>query len=535
MSTTVTGERLIAEHQAAGSFFTAAGIRSFVRAEGEGEPVVLMHGLPASSFLYRKVIPELAARGFRAHAFDWPGLGLAERPTDFSYSLRDLGAFCAAAVDELGLDRFHLVVHDAGGPLGFELALRTLPRIRSLTILNTMFELPRTPFPGELLGKLHPSGVGAPMRSLRVWRTMLERVGVWDKTVLTDEVVAAWRDLALGDNDGASYLAIMRNVRDGHETGAWASVVDSRTAAYPIRIAWGGHDPMLSLRKFGWKMLDGIRAAIDDDRAGQALPPGGQRCGGGHGHRGERRHGAVGGRPEGRRQVTSRRQADGAGGASLRCGRSRQPTVRDRRQERRMVPLVLVRVGDREVGHGVREGGVLAQIGGDRDRVARSGVAARQRPAAELAPLPQVLERHRLDDRARLLVLELAHVEVPSLPSRRPAQQHVARRLEPALAGHHALAVVGVDARRQVTLEHGRLRLLELEEQRIAAVAGVQQHDDRHQPDAAHAHDLERGIHEAEALQQLLPVLLDRGEVAAPSPLPPIAGLRSGWWNVVGG
>lgn len=112
------------------------------------------------------------------------------------------------------------------------------------------------PFPGEVLGSLHPSGVGKAMRSRRVWQEMLERVGVADTTVLTDEVVAAWRDLALGDNDGASYPAIMRRVREGHTPGAWASVVDSRTAAYPIRIAWGGHDPMLSLRKFGWKMLD---------------------------------------------------------------------------------------------------------------------------------------------------------------------------------------------------------------------------------------------------------------------------------------
>lgn len=255
MATTATGEHLIAAHQAAGSFFSAAGIRSFVRTEGEGEPVVLMHGLPASSFLYRKVLPELAARGYRGVAFDWPGLGLAERPTDFPYTFDALGAFCAAALDELGIDRYHLVVHDAGGPLGFELALRTLPRVRSLTILNTMFELPRMPFPGEILGKLHPAGLGSPMRSLRVWRQMLQRVGVWDRSVLTDDVVAAWRDLALGDNDGASYLAIMRNVREGHENRAWESVVDSRTAAYPVRIAWGGHDPMLSMRKFGWKML----------------------------------------------------------------------------------------------------------------------------------------------------------------------------------------------------------------------------------------------------------------------------------------
>lgn len=54
--------------------------------EGDGPPVVCLHGVPASSFLYRKVVPELAARGLRGLAFDLPGLGLAERPQDFDYS-----------------------------------------------------------------------------------------------------------------------------------------------------------------------------------------------------------------------------------------------------------------------------------------------------------------------------------------------------------------------------------------------------------------------------------------------------------------
>jgi len=52
MGTTV--EEVIAAHRAAGHLFEAAGLVSFVRAEGEGEPVVLLHGLPSSSFLYRR-------------------------------------------------------------------------------------------------------------------------------------------------------------------------------------------------------------------------------------------------------------------------------------------------------------------------------------------------------------------------------------------------------------------------------------------------------------------------------------------------
>jgi pimeloyl-ACP methyl ester carboxylesterase len=120
------------------------GRRGQLRARGgDGEPVLCIHGIPASSFLYRKVLPVLARRGLRAIAFDLPGLGLAERPEAFDYTWSGLAEWCAAAVDELGLGRFHLVVHDYGGPVGFELCARIPERIRSLTIRNTLIDVER--------------------------------------------------------------------------------------------------------------------------------------------------------------------------------------------------------------------------------------------------------------------------------------------------------------------------------------------------------------------------------------------------------
>jgi len=78
----VNSHDVAGQHRAAGRCFEAAGIGSFVREAGPpgGEPVVCLHGVPASSFLYRKVPRELAARGLRGIAFDLPGLGLADRP-----------------------------------------------------------------------------------------------------------------------------------------------------------------------------------------------------------------------------------------------------------------------------------------------------------------------------------------------------------------------------------------------------------------------------------------------------------------------
>jgi haloalkane dehalogenase len=132
---------VIDRHRNKGRRFSAAGVESFVLEEGAGEPVVCLHGVPASSVLYRKVVPELARHGLRGIAFDLPGLGLADRPDDFDYSWTRLGRWTTAAIDAIGLDRFHLVVHGIGAPVGFEVAATQASRIASLTVLNTLVEV----------------------------------------------------------------------------------------------------------------------------------------------------------------------------------------------------------------------------------------------------------------------------------------------------------------------------------------------------------------------------------------------------------
>jgi haloalkane dehalogenase len=247
-------DEVLRTHREAGTTFEASGVRSFVRADGSGPPVVLVHGLPMSSFLYRKLLPLLAADGMRAVAFDLPGLGLADRPEGFDYTLAGLGRFSAAAVDSLGLDQFHLVVHDAGGPVGFELAALSPGRVLSLTILNTTLAMRRMPFPGEVYARIAHQ-VRGPMGSFRAWRRMLDAVGVVDPMVLSDVDVEVHRRLALGSDGGAGYLNIMRVLRQGHDRGRYSPVIDSRAAGYPIQVVWGARDPLLRLRREGLDIL----------------------------------------------------------------------------------------------------------------------------------------------------------------------------------------------------------------------------------------------------------------------------------------
>src|SRR5438876_11495488 len=134
----MTSQEVIARHRAAGRRLAADGLSTFVREEGEGEPVVCLHGVPSSSFLYRKVLGELAARGLRGVAFDLPGLGLADRPADFDYTWTGLGRFCVSAVYSFMLEHVQLVVHVIVGPVGFMLAAAIGGLVAYLSVLITL-------------------------------------------------------------------------------------------------------------------------------------------------------------------------------------------------------------------------------------------------------------------------------------------------------------------------------------------------------------------------------------------------------------
>ena len=133
---------------------------TFVRDEGAGDAVLLVHGVPVSSWRWRRMLPALASRGLRAFAPDLPGTGLSGRPVDFDYSWTGLGRHLVATADTLGLDKFHLVVHDIGGPVSFELATTMPERVASLTVLDTIVEpygfrkpLPMKPFAYRGIGE----------------------------------------------------------------------------------------------------------------------------------------------------------------------------------------------------------------------------------------------------------------------------------------------------------------------------------------------------------------------------------------------
>jgi haloalkane dehalogenase len=105
--------------------------------EGNGPPIVLVHGTPTWSFEWRHVIAGLRDRG-RVLAMDHLGFGLSERPAAAGYRPEDHARrFHAWIAQVLPEGRLHLVVHDFGGPIALDWALDHPGRLHSLTVLNS--------------------------------------------------------------------------------------------------------------------------------------------------------------------------------------------------------------------------------------------------------------------------------------------------------------------------------------------------------------------------------------------------------------
>jgi pimeloyl-ACP methyl ester carboxylesterase len=115
------------------------GIKIFYREAGRADApaLLLLHGFPTSSHMYRELIPALADR-YHVVAPDLPGFGFSDAPdrADFTYSFDHLAEVIDRFTEVLGLDRYALYIFDYGAPIGLRLALRHPERITAVISQN---------------------------------------------------------------------------------------------------------------------------------------------------------------------------------------------------------------------------------------------------------------------------------------------------------------------------------------------------------------------------------------------------------------
>lgn len=125
--------------------FDVGGARlNFIDA-GQGPPVVMLHGNPTWSFFYRNLVLGLQSTN-RCLVPDHLGCGLSDKPQDADYSLAAHIRRTRDWIQSLDIDKFHLVVHDWGGAIGFGVADSLRDKVNSISILNTAaFTFPSIP------------------------------------------------------------------------------------------------------------------------------------------------------------------------------------------------------------------------------------------------------------------------------------------------------------------------------------------------------------------------------------------------------
>jgi haloalkane dehalogenase len=104
--------------------------------EGQGDPIVMVHGNPGWSFEFRNIIKELSKTN-RCIAIDHIGFGLSDKPFEFDYLPINQAKNFEFFMDSLNLDNITITFNDWGGPIGLSYAIKHPEKFRKLVILNT--------------------------------------------------------------------------------------------------------------------------------------------------------------------------------------------------------------------------------------------------------------------------------------------------------------------------------------------------------------------------------------------------------------
>lgn len=226
----------------------AAGRMHYVD-EGRGDPVLLLHGNPTWSYLYRKFIEPLS-RTHRVLVPDHLGFGRSELPPEAPYTLAWHIANLTEFVLRLDLKNVTLAVHDWGGPIGLGFATEHVGRVRRLVVFNSWaFRVPSGARIHPLLEAARLPGTGE--RLILEENALVERGipgGMHRTDRLTEALMEAYRSPFREPVSRRPILALIREIPVGRDTPS-ASIIERiqdrlRTLPAEVLVIWGERDPV---------------------------------------------------------------------------------------------------------------------------------------------------------------------------------------------------------------------------------------------------------------------------------------------------
>lgn len=220
------------------------GVAGIVTSAGDSnseEAVVCLHGVPGSGRDFRRLLPE-TEKIARSIAFDLPGFGRADKPRDFPYSIEGYQTWLAPALDQLGIQRAHLVLHDFGGPIGLMWAAMNPQKVASIILIDTgvladyrwhlLGRLWRTPRVGEAV----QAGTTRPLFKLWMRRGNIRGLD------------PQWLDELIDEDERRTRSATLKLYRNTGDPGSPLLGQALAPQRKPALVIWGRRDPYISWR-----------------------------------------------------------------------------------------------------------------------------------------------------------------------------------------------------------------------------------------------------------------------------------------------
>ncbi|GGF15761.1 haloalkane dehalogenase [Williamsia phyllosphaerae] len=240
-------------------YLESEGLRIHHVDVGSGDPIVLFHGEPTWSYLYRKMIGPLADAGNRVIAYDHAGFGRSDKPTDRDwYSYDRHSAIADDVLDQLQVTKATVVVQDWGGPIGLRWAVEHADRVDRIVIMNT----------GLFTGRVS--------RGFLAWRDFAEKnpdlpvgtiVGGGTATDVPADVIAAYDAPfpTAGSKAGAAQFPLIVPVDESAAGAAVMARVADELSRWnkPALLAFSDSDPVFPHPRSGQAFID-LMPTVDD-------------------------------------------------------------------------------------------------------------------------------------------------------------------------------------------------------------------------------------------------------------------------------
>lgn len=222
-------------------FYTPAGRMHYVD-QGEGSPIVMVHGNPTWSYLYRHLIKGLSDE-YRCVAMDHIGFGLSDKPLEWSYLPEAHANHLNLLIDELELKNLTLVVQDWGGPIGLSYAVNHPENVRSVVLMNTwMWSVAGDPhyekfsgFMGGVLGRFL-------IKRFNFFVRVVMKQAMGDKSILTRKIHQYYKEPLKRSGDRKGCWTFPKEIIGSSN---WLESLWSRRERLgdlPVLILWGMKD-----------------------------------------------------------------------------------------------------------------------------------------------------------------------------------------------------------------------------------------------------------------------------------------------------